>query len=351
MFSIQKKNKKEYVVLVLAWLFWALAEAVSWKYYDHKTPYPKVVFVIFIQFIVAIFFNLVLIKAFVIVQKKKFNNQNTTYTLYTFLVIVFSIIIVLCNSSFFAFYINVNTPILNIHNLLINVLQKNIYLTGFTTLFFMIRNLKELQYQKNEAMAAQKLAAESQLQLLQQQINPHFLFNTLNSLRSLINSDTQKARKMVNYISEFLRESLLTNNLTTKFISEEIKVLDNYLNIQKIRWGNELMVKKEISKDLLELKIPSLILQSLAENAIKHGMISNEILTIKVRIKKECNTLFISIINNGKLAQLNKKEKGGNYNIIKRLDLLYGKDASFEVKELDNNVYSNIIIKNIAIEN
>ncbi|GAB1855554.1 hypothetical protein MHTCC0001_03880 [Flavobacteriaceae bacterium MHTCC 0001] len=338
------KLQKEYIVLVFAWLFWAIAEVVSWKYYNHKILYSKVITIKLLQMFVALVFNIIVIRFFLIIQKNNIQN-NSKFVLYTISIVIFSIIIVVCNSSIYMYFMDNTSLIYDLHNVFINVLQKIIYLTGFTTLFFMIRNLKELQYQKQKAISAQKLATESQLQLLQQQINPHFLFNTLNSLRNLISSDTQKARNMVNYISEFLRESLLSNNATTKLVSEEIIVLDNYLNIQKIRWGNDLIINKDIGKGVLDLKIPSLMLQPLAENAIKHGMVSNKILTINISIKKQDNTLFISVSNNGKLTKPNKTESGGNTNITKRLDLLYGNNASFEMKALNDTVYSTITIK------
>ncbi len=341
---LQKKIKKEYIVLGLAWFFWAISEVVSWKYYNQKILYSKVINVKLVQMAVALIFNLVLVQMFLGIQKIKIKS-GLRFLIYTVAIIFFSVITVICNSLFYAFIVNAANPLLDLHNIFINVLQKIIYLTGFTTLFFMIRNLKELQHQKKAAINAQKLAVESQLQLLQQQINPHFLFNTLNSLRSLISSDTQKARNMVNYISEFLRESLLNNSATTKLISEEVAILDNYLNIQKIRWGNDLVIEKDINSDVLGLKMPSLVLQPLAENAIKHGMKSNEILTVKICMAKKNNVLLISISNNGELSNLSKNEMGGNSNIIKRLDLLYGDNAIFEVKENNNKVYSNITIK------
>ncbi len=248
-----------------------------------------------------------------------------------------------CNNNIYFSLMDISQSLTST-NIIINTLQKIIYVTGFTTLFFMIRNLKELQHQKQETLTARQLATESQLQLLQEQVNPHFLFNSLNSLRSLILIDTSKARDMVTSISEFLRVALTSSHSSKRLVSEELKVLNDYLNIQKIRWEDDLIVVYDLASNVSNLKIPTLMLQPLVENAIKHGMKDGKVLTIEVNIQKNRDKLIILIKNNGSL-KINVNHSGGNKNIIKRLDLIYGNAAHFSLYENEGKVHSKIIIK------
>ncbi|TVZ54903.1 histidine kinase [Lutibacter sp. Hel_I_33_5] len=327
---------------MFAWLFWATAEIVSWRYNNKKTDFQNIFTVTFLQSILAFIFNIAVIHIFLRIQKINKNNSYK-YFLYGFIIISFSALIVFFNSTIYFRLFRNSSEFIDLPNIIINTLEKIIYLAGFTIVYFMIRNLKQLQAQKEETLAAKKLALESELQLLQQQINPHFLFNTLNSLRNLITNDTEKARNMVDYISEFLRSSININDIPKKEIQEELKLLDNYLNIQKIRWEKDLVIQKDISKNTLTILVPSLILQPLVENAIKHGMKSGQVLTIAISIQKENDYLSILVSNNGELK--GTKKGNGTSNIIKRLQLLYKNDASFKLYEKNGFVYSDVNIK------
>jgi two-component system LytT family sensor kinase len=118
----------------------------------------------------------------------------------------------------------------------------------------------------------EKQLIHARLTTLKNQINPHFLFNTLNSISVLIRTDAEKAREMTRKLSSIFRKSL-EDSSDTHALNEELKFIDDYLSIEKVRFGDEkLRIVREIEQDTLDIEVPSMILQPLVENAIKHGV-------------------------------------------------------------------------------
>jgi two-component system, LytTR family, sensor kinase len=170
---------------------------------------------------------------------------------------------------------------------------------------------------------------EAQLAALTNQINPHFLFNTLNSVSTLIRIDPEKARSMIYKLSNILRRLLRkTENLAT--LREEISFIDDYLAIEVVRFGDKLRFKKEIDPKALDLLVPTMILQPIIENSIKHGL-GNKIEggTISLRVWIEESRLHIAIEDDGigipesKLATLFERGIGVS-NVKERLRVLFG---------------------------
>jgi two-component system LytT family sensor kinase len=126
--------------------------------------------------------------------------------------------------------------------------------------------------QEQRALEAKALAREAQLQSLSYQLNPHFLFNALNSIRALIQEDEQKAREMVTQLSEFLRYTLLNPPLDEIPLREEVDALRRYLAIEKARFEDRLTISLDVDRAAEERVVPGFLLHPLVENAIKHGM-------------------------------------------------------------------------------
>ncbi len=149
----------------------------------------------------------------------------------------------------------------------------------------------------------EKQLTHARLSTLRSQINPHFLFNTLNSISALIRTDADKARAMTRKLSSIFRKSL-ENSSDTHTLGEEIEFIDNYLSIERVRFGDEkLKVVKEIAPDTLGTELPSMILQPLVENAIKHGisrMIDGG--TLRIAAERKANAIEISVENDGPTA-------------------------------------------------
>ncbi len=202
-------------------------------------------------------------------------------------------------------------------------------------LFISLTNLSE----KNVKEARlESLVKETELKLLRSQINPHFLFNSLNSISSLTVTDPEKARTMVVKLSDFMRYALSRKDEQPVSLRSELENLRLYLDIEKVRFGEKLILEEEISPECYDCEIPVLLLQPLYENAVKHGVYES---TESVRIITKAKIIdgFIEIIirNNFDPSPTMKKGTGtGLLNVSRRLELFYGNKASIKtLKEKD----------------
>ena len=188
------------------------------------------------------------------------------------------------------------------------------------------------------------LLLEARLDALQRQINPHFLFNTLNSITSLVRSQPELAREMIVKLANILRV-LLKDREAFLPLREELQFTDDYLDIECVRFGDKLKVIKEIATDTLDIVVPGMLLQPLIENSIKHGLeprIHGGTVTLRSRITEE-GRLLVEVEDDGvgmapdhnDLSSANgmlRPGKGiGVRNVRERMEVLYGKLAAFEI--------------------
>ncbi|MEO8098862.1 MAG: sensor histidine kinase [Acidobacteriota bacterium] len=200
-----------------------------------------------------------------------------------------------------------------------------------TTIFATILPIKIWHSSRYEKMLEQQQLRlnEARLAALSSQINPHFLFNTLNSVASLIRQDPEKARQVVYKLSKILRRLLRKqDNMVT--LREELSFIDDYLAIEMVRFGDKLHFFKDVQPDCLDLLVPSMLLQPLVENSIRHGLASKVAGgTIRVRGQRAGTRLQILVEDDGvgipeaKLARLFENGIGVN-NVNERLKVLYG---------------------------
>ncbi len=184
------------------------------------------------------------------------------------------------------------------------------------------RNEKKLEEQE-------RLLVEARLAALTSQINPHFLFNTLNSVSSLIRTDPTQARLMVVRLSKVLRR-LLRKHETFSTLRDELSFIEDYLAIEVVRFGDKLRFERDVAEDTLDMLVPSMLLQPLVENSIKHGLRSKvEGGTIRIRTYRTASTLHLLVEDDGvgipeeKLATLMDRGIGVN-NVHERLKVLFG---------------------------
>ena len=184
-----------------------------------------------------------------------------------------------------------------------------------------------------------RLLLEARLDALQRQINPHFLFNTLNSIASLVRLKPEMAREMTVKLANILR-ALLRDHDTYVPLREELQFTDDYLDIEVVRFGaGKLRVEKEIDPRTLEVLVPSILLQPLIENSIKHGLeprINGGTVTLRSRLHGDRVTIEVADdgvgMGNKPASALNRAGAGiGMKNVQERLDVLYGNQARFEV--------------------
>ncbi len=191
------------------------------------------------------------------------------------------------------------------------------------------------------------LIREAELNMLKAQINPHFLFNSLNSINLLIKRDQERAREMIVKLSEFMRYSLRMNNKESMAtLGEELDNIYKYLDIEKIRFGDKLRFMNEIGHQYLDYPIPNMILQPVFENAIKHGVYeSTEPISIKISAKMVNDALNISVINNYDPEAISRKGEGiGLRNIKERLGILFQNDQLLKFSGKNGEFIVDLII-------
>ena len=192
------------------------------------------------------------------------------------------------------------------------------------------------KYRERELRTAEleKRLVQAKLQALQMQLNPHFLFNTLHSISSLMHKDVEAADKMITRLSDLLRAALAGADTQEVTLRQELNLLQLYLSIEQIRFGNRLSVKMEIAPDTLEAQVPNLILQPLVENAIRHGIEPRARPgCIELRSQRQDSRLALVVSDNGAGISGNGavKEGVGLSNTRARLRELYGETHSFEL--------------------
>jgi hypothetical protein len=141
-----------------------------------------------------------------------------------------------------------------------------------------------LREQREQALRAVAAARDAQLRMLAYQLNPHFLFNTLNSIRALINEDRQRAREMVTALSGYLRYALVERPLHVALLEEEVESVRGYLAIEKVRFEERLDVRVDVEPAALLCEVPAFLLNPLVENAIKHGAVGTIGAPLVVRV-------------------------------------------------------------------
>ena len=182
------------------------------------------------------------------------------------------------------------------------------------------------------------LAAQAELKALRAQINPHFLFNSLNTIASLVNSDPVKAEESVEKLADIFRYALSASDKEFVKLRDELDFIDSYLEVEKARFGDRLEVAKAISPDILDTLIPSLILQPLVENSIKHGFGENGRVRIAITGHMDGELVQLAIKDEGKgvSEQIRKgiyTNGTGLRNVNERLRRVYGEGYGLEIKE------------------
>ncbi|MEL6558410.1 MAG: histidine kinase [Bacteroidota bacterium] len=191
---------------------------------------------------------------------------------------------------------------------------------------------------------------EAELTILKSQINPHFLFNALNNIRSLILSEPEKARDMITHISELMRYFIQFNSKEQVTIDQEISVVKDYLSLEKIQFDDRLTYRINVDDAVKSIKIPPMTVQLLVENAIKHGISQlQDGGNIDINIAKVQDSVSIEVINSGQLGSTDTDSGIGLKNLTDRISILFGTDADIDLRNYSNDAVIASI--NIPFEN
>jgi sensor histidine kinase YesM len=178
---------------------------------------------------------------------------------------------------------------------------------------------------------------QAQLSALKMQLHPHFLFNTLNSIASLLHKDAETAHRMIARLSDFLRMTLKNSETQSVSLDKELEFLDTYLEIEKIRFHDRLEVEMRIAPETMAAQVPNLILQPLVENAVRHGLANvTSIGRLRISAERLDGQVSIQIEDNGPGLNVKRKGKTGDggvglANTRARLEQFYGADFIFEI--------------------
>lgn len=224
----------------------------------------------------------------------------------------------------------------------------------FTILFFLWSVFYFAYYfveQYNKSLKYQTSRIEIELNNLKSQLNPHFIFNALNSIRALVDENPKKSKQAINHLSNILRNSLATDRIGLTKFEDELKIVKDYLSLETIRFEERLKTEFDVHPDSHTFLVPPLMIQTLVENGIKHGISKlTEGGTVSLKTFVEGTNLRIQIRNSGQYQQYHAngiRRLGGLglKNTAQRLKLLYGENASFKIEnESDTFVLTEIII-------
>ena len=227
-----------------------------------------------------------------------------------------------------------------------NALNSFVILFMWNSIYFMYHYIEKSRTQQLDTLKLQALVKELELKTIKSHINPHFIFNALNSIRALIDENPSRAREAVTELSNILRSSMKSDHQETVTLERELNIVKDYLALEHIRFEDRLKVVYEIEEDALDNPVPPMMLQTLVENAIKHGIgKSVNPGTIKIIAKEMDNLFYLQVVNTGKLEMTKGQEGFGLQSTSTRLDLIFAGKGSFSLAQAnDQEVQAEVII-------
>ena len=231
-----------------------------------------------------------------------------------------------------------------------NALNNFFVLFIWNLLYYIFHYVERTRKQEFDTLKLQSLVKELELKTIKSHINPHFIFNALNSIRALVDENPSRARTAITELSNILRSSMQTEKLETVPLERELNIVRDYLALEKMRFEERLSIELGINEDTLQQPIPPMMLQTLVENAIKHG-ISKKVNggTIRVISNFVNNQHELVVQNSGQLGDFSKENGFGLRSTEDRLNLLYQGKASFAIKNMDNEMVESKITMPVAV--
>ncbi|MCF2949086.1 histidine kinase [Paraglaciecola aquimarina] len=229
-----------------------------------------------------------------------------------------------------------------------NIFMMWLFLSIWTGLYLFVTRQRQVDDLNQKQQALQDNLQQSQLHALMNQLNPHFMFNSINNIRALILEDKHKARDMLAHMADMLRYNLKDQDKALEALSKELEIANAFMALASIQFEDRLTFVVELDDNIdQDILIPRMLLQLLLENAIKHGIAKRmQGGEVKLKIKLLTNNISIEVTNHGQLVTGSKPQdtKIGLQNIQSRLAMLYDNEASFEIKQVNELVLARILI-------
>jgi signal transduction histidine kinase len=220
----------------------------------------------------------------------------------------------------------------------VSIIYGSFMFIGWMCLYFFYHLFDRFNRSEIERLRLMATVKDAELRALKSQVNPHFIFNSLNSLRALIDEEPARARQAVTQLANLLRYSLQSGQLETVPFEEELRVVNDYLALEQVRHEERLRLRLDIGPDTLQLPVPPMLLQTLVENAVKYGIsVRPEGGEIAIIARREANALRLQVTNPGEIAAPatrppNASTGLGFANAADRLRLLFGERATLQLR-------------------
>ncbi|HTQ28912.1 MAG TPA: histidine kinase [Puia sp.] len=228
---------------------------------------------------------------------------------------------------------------------LANTLDHGMFILPWTLIYYFYHYIEKSRKQQLDTLKLEALVKELELKTIKSHINPHFIFNALNSIRALIDENPGRARTAITELSNILRSSMQAEKQETVSFEKELDIVKDYLALEHIRFEDRLNVEYEIDEDTLDQPVPPMMLQTLVENAIKHGIskqVNGGIVKIVSDFREDFHKLVIR--NTGHLNGYRNDDGFGLMSTRNRLQLLFGQKANFDIREVDGNVVEATVL-------
>jgi two-component system, LytTR family, sensor kinase len=264
---------------------------------------------------------------------------NLTKILPRFLLGVFSVALVHYSLlELFSFLYDQERELLyNSIQVVVSILNIAFVYSIWSLIYFLVHFIENYKMEEIKSLKWEAALNTLELSRLKSQLNPHFVFNSLNSIRALVDHHPEKSKQAINQLANILRSGLQMNKKELIPLKEELQIVKDYLALEKIRYEERLEIDLRIAEELELTLFPPMMLQTLVENAIKHGI--SKLISggkISLQVYRGHNCLVFLLINSGQLvANYGEEEKVGIANTLQRLKLLYGQENLFKIENFN----------------
>lgn len=220
-----------------------------------------------------------------------------------------------------------------------SIINSGIFITPWTLIYYFYHFIEKSRRQQFDTLKLEAMVKELELKTIKSHINPHFIFNALNSIRALIDENPSRAREAITQLSNILRSSMQAEKQEIVPFEKELNIVKDYLALEHIRFEDRLRVEYEIDEDTLDQPVPPMMLQTLVENAIKHGIgkqVSGGVIRIVSDFKGDYHELVV--LNSGQLGEQQNEDGFGLSSTRNRLQLLFGDRSRFFIIQRNDEV-------------
>lgn len=330
-------SSRYWVFQIFGWALYALINIFFASLFDQLTSYMLIRLLFFLE--VGLFFSHLMRET---IHRAAILMKSLQYQVINFIILtlVFAMLMALVQVPFeiICDLRTINVAEKTAFHLLFfkNFSTSSLLLFIWNSIYFMYHYVMKSRKQQMDTLQLEALVKELELKTIKAHINPHFIFNSLNSIRALIDENPSRARTAITELSNILRSSLSAEKGETVSFNEELKIVKDYLALENMRFEDRLQVEYVVDDETLSQQVPPMMLQTLVENAIKHG-ISKQVKGGVVKITSDIKGNYheLSVQNTGYLNGGANKTGFGLSSTQDRLSLLYGNKAKFEIKQID----------------